>query len=207
MKIFSTLFLILCSILFSCNSKAVSSQEQQGDYVEHAEDVAGQPYSMNDPINEFGLLKEIEDSGYPFVSLTIEFTERKFSESFSMNLEDLKIDPKTLNSWKGKYVKFSYTSNISNSLLDINFNGEWLMESKGPEANQENKTIKGTLEGAEEETQGDLPGMVTISNSKESQKFEFFITKEMVNANGKTVEAVYSERVSNEIKSIEVSTN
>ena len=39
------------------------------------------------PIQEFGLLKSAEDSGYPMMTLQIEFPERNFSEYFALNLE------------------------------------------------------------------------------------------------------------------------
>ena len=43
--------------------------------------------SAQEEIREMGLLKSAEDSGYPFMTLQIEFPERGFEEYFSVNLQ------------------------------------------------------------------------------------------------------------------------
>lgn len=155
----------------------------------------------DDEIQEMGVLRSIEDSGYPFVNVTIEFVERKFSESFTINLEEVKnINMAILNKWKGKYVSFGYVSESSNALLDIKFRGKSLLGDEAVEVGPESKTITGILKGAKQATGGDVPDVISINGTT----FEFFITPEMVNANGKTVTAIYEERTENTIKRIKV---
>ena len=75
-------------------------------------------------IIEFGLLINVEDSGYPFYTLTIEFPERGFTEYFVLNLEEVhNIDQPTLSNSVGKYLLFEYTSEINNALLDLVIDG------------------------------------------------------------------------------------
>lgn len=154
-----------------------------------------------DEIQEMGVLRSVEDSEYPFVTVTVEFVERKFSESFTINLEEVKnINMAILNKWKGKYVSFGYVSESSNALLDIKFRGKSLLGDEAVEVGPESKTITGILKGAKQATGGDVPDVISINGTT----FEFFITPEMVNANGKTVTAIYEERTENTIKRIKV---
>jgi hypothetical protein len=69
-------------------------------------------YSADDDvIQEMGILKSVEDSSYPYATLVIEFPERKFSETFTINMEEVKNAPMaSLNKWIGRYVSFGYTS-------------------------------------------------------------------------------------------------
>jgi hypothetical protein len=154
-------------------------------------------------IQEFGLLKEAEDAGYPFAVLTIEFPERKFSESFTLNLEEVKgVDLNKIREWTGQYVSFRYTSEQENALLDVQQDGKSIVDPSGAIDVSKAKKIEGTLKGATQETPGDLPGTVSIVTPDGEHKFSFFVTKEMVDANGKAVVGFYDERTKNTIKSI-----
>lgn len=154
-------------------------------------------------IQEFGLLKEVEDAGYPFAVLTIEFPERKFSESFTLNLEEVKsVDLNKIREWTGQYVSFRYTSELENALLDVQQDGKSIVDPGGAIDVSKAKKIEGTLKGATEETPGDLPGTISIVTPDGEQKFSFFITKELVDANEKAVVGFYDERTKNTIKSI-----
>lgn len=159
-------------------------------------------------IKEHGLLKSVEDSGYPFFTLVIEFPERKFSETFGINLEAVKgVDVNTLNGAVGKYVSFEYDSEISNALLDLRMNGKSLFpESDASGINANTKTIEGILSNAAEETTGDVPGELYIKTEEEiTEKFPFFITADIVQANGKVVVGFYDQRTSNTITGFKVS--
>ena len=154
-----------------------------------------------DEIQEMGVLRSVEDSEYPFVTVTVEFVERKFSESFTINLEEVKnVNMAILNKWKGKYVSFGYISESSNALLDLKVKGKSIFEDDAVEIGPESKTITGILKGAKQVTGGDVPDVISINGIT----FEFFITPEMVKANGKTVTAIYEERTENTIKRIKV---
>lgn len=155
----------------------------------------------DDDIQENGVLRSVEDAGYPFAILTIEFTERKFSESFTINLEEVKTaNMSTLNNWVGKYVSFSYTSEIINDLVDLKYKGKSLMGDEKVEVGPDAKTITGVLKGAKQVTAGDIPDVISVN----AMTFEFFITPQMVKANGQTVTATYEEATENTIKKIKV---
>lgn len=162
-----------------------------------------------DEIREFGLLKEVEDSGYPILTLTIEFPERKITEYFTLNLEEVKskdAEPTILRNWTGKYLSFLYKSELQNALLDVRVNGKSITSDEKVDLNPEVKKIVGVLSGATEETPGDLPGTVSIT-SKDNVKldFDFFVTPQMVNANNTKVVGYYEERPANIITAIQLS--
>jgi hypothetical protein len=154
---------------------------------------------INDPITEHGLLQAVEDSGYPFVTLTIEFTERNFTEHFSLNLEEVKtVDINTLNSWLNHRVEFDYESEIANVLLDLKYNGKSVLPKSNRPPVSGAKGINGILSNAEHETEGDMPSEIYIQTEEEiTYKFPFFIDAEIVKLNGKKVFAYFQERTVN----------
>jgi hypothetical protein len=162
--------------------------------------------TKNQHIKEFGLLKNVEDSGYPFFTLTIEFPERGFTEYFSINVEEVKsVNAKTLSAAVGKYVSFEYNSTITNALLDLRLAGNSLLNEGEIGASEDTKTVTGILSNAAEATTGDTPGELYIVTEEEiTYKFPFFITPQIVTANGKTVVGYYEERTSNVITALQV---
>ncbi len=160
--------------------------------------------TMNIP--EMGLLKQVEDSGYPFAAITIEFPDRDFSESFTINLEEVKsVTFSDLNAHIGKYVKFTYDSEIAYALLDVFVDSRSVFGSELAPEGEGIKSIEGVLYGAEEVTAGDLPGEVSIMASDgENVYFKYFITPELVAVNEKKVTGFYEERTLNTITSIEL---
>ncbi len=164
------------------------------------------PMRTDDEINETGLLKEVEDNGYPFATLTIEFPERKFTEQFTINLGNVTtVTMDDLTKGIGHYVSFAYTSEISNALLDIQLDGESLLGDDAPTLQADTKQIMGKLKGANRETTGDEPGKIAITtDDNTTETFQYFVTKEMVAANGKVVVGYFEERTQNTIKSIKV---
>lgn len=162
------------------------------------------PAPVEDQISEMGLLKQVEDSEYPFVNLVIEFPERKFTENFLLNLEEVdNVNPEIIKKWVGKYVKFNYTSDIFNALLDIRLDGESLLGMSDGDLPEGTQKITGVLSGAAEATAGDLPDVIYIIDPHEgSVEFEFFITQEMTGAEGKIVEGFFDERTVNKIAAI-----
>ncbi len=197
-KITTALFLILCIACITYTSKATQSQNVLTTYSLTSFD--------DDAINERGLLKSVEDSGYPMATLTIEFPERNFTEHFIINLEAVKgVTMNNLNKWVGKYVTFSYTSDFANTLMDLRVNGKSIFNDNPIEITAETKKITGILKGAKAETSGDLPDKISIVSKDNNLTFDFFITQEVVSVNGKRVTGLYEERVENTIKSIKLS--
>ena len=185
-------------ILNSCNGQ--EKQTQQPASTEKQE------LNEGDALREFGLLKSADDSGYPFYTVEIEFPERKFSEVFTLNLEEIPdVDPGILAGWVGKYVSFEYTSEVINALLDVRQNGKSLLGVKPSELPKGLKKISGTLSGATNVTEGDLPSLLRIHDPEDqSLEFEFFITPELVEAEGTLVVGFYDQRTNNRITTIKM---
>jgi hypothetical protein len=184
--------------LNSCNGQ--EKQTQQPASTEKQE------INQGDALREFGLLKSADDSGYPFYTVEIEFPERKFSEVFTLNLEEIPdVDPGILAGWVGQYVSFEYTSEVINALLDVRQNGKSLLGMKPSELPKGLKKISGTLSGATNVTEGDLPSLLRIHDPEDqSLEFEFFITPELVEAEGTLVVGFYDQRTNNRITTIKM---
>lgn len=196
MKLSVLLLSISFTILNSC-----SGQEKQTQQPASTEK---QELNEGDALREFGLLKSADDSGYPFYTVEIEFPERKFSEVFTLNLEEIPdVDPGILAGWVGQYVSFEYTSEVINALLDVRQNGKSLLGVKPSELPKGLKKISGTLSGATNVTEGDLPSLLRIHDPEDqSLEFEFFITPELVEAEGTLVVGFYDQRTNNRITTI-----
>ena len=198
MKLHVLLLSISFAILNSCSGQ--EKQKQQPASTEKQE------INEGDALREFGLLKSADDSGYPFYTVEIEFPERKFSEVFTLNLEEIPdVDPGILAGWVGQYVSFEYTSEVINALLDVRQNGKSLLGVKPSELPKGLKKISGTLSGATNVTEGDLPSLLRIHDPEDqSLEFEFFITPELVEAEGTLVVGLYDQRVDNRITTIKM---
>jgi hypothetical protein len=119
-------FALLLSLCISCaanESKSATSETQSStDSTSQlaVKEPTGELSATDDGIKEMGILKEVEDSGYPIATLTIEFPERKFQEYFTINFEETKgADLQTIRKWVGRYVSFTYNSDLTNALLDV----------------------------------------------------------------------------------------
>jgi hypothetical protein len=193
MKINSLLLLAGFVMFIGCNG-----QEKQGQKLVTDEN---EQITTKNALREFGLLKSAEDSDYPFYTVEIEFPERKFSEVFTLNIEEIPdVDPGILAGWVGQYVSFEYTSEVINALLDVRQNGKSILGVKPSELPKGLRKISGTLSGATNVTEGDLPSLLRIHDPEDqSLEFEFFITPELVEAEGTLVVGFYDQRTENKI--------
>ncbi len=203
-----TPFLFAFVLVQSLACAPTESKSANANVVQTTSDTSTTPMTStpaSDAIPEIGLLKAVEDAGYPFATLTIEFPERKFTETFTLNLEEVKtINMGVLNKSIGRYVSFEYTSDLINALLDIQKDGKSLLGDQA-DLPEDVKKASGTLSGADKETAGDLPGTITITTADKTEiGFEFFVTKELVEANNTDVVVFYDERTSNKISAIKV---
>jgi hypothetical protein len=175
------------------------------DTTQYPENLEASSFPNGELVHETGLLKKYEDGGYPFATLTIEFPERKFEESFTLNLEEVKdIKPENLSISIGKYLDFSYVSKFENALMDIQNNGKSIFKTDAIPVTREMKSITGVLNGANEITGGDIPNKVSVSNTEQTVEFEYYVTEEMVKYNGKTITVFYEERTSNDLVEIKI---
>ena len=186
--------LLVVSLLFASNQRSLATPK-------------GHEALIDDPINEFGILKEVEDSGYPLATLHIEFPERKFSEYFTINLEEVKnVNMGLLQKWIGKYVAFTYNSNLTNALVDIQINGKSAINTETVEITKNTIKVVGVLKGSSKVTERDLPSTISITTANNQKLlFDYYITPEMVKINGRKVVVYYEEVVSNTITKIKLS--
>jgi hypothetical protein len=209
-------FYIACLMAFfcmatttACNNQATTtanSLAQTTDKPMLAKDISATKQMGNDPITERGVLTELEDGGYPFATLTIEFPERNFKEHFTINLEEVKsVNMATLNGWLGKHISFEYNSEVENALIDLKSNGKSVFPKGNRPPIAGAKAITGILSNAAEATQGDIPSELYIKTEEEiTEKFPFFITEDIVKLNGKTVVGYYQQRTKNTIVSMKL---
>ena len=76
-------FAVSCGNNVNKNKSNISNQKDTSQQIVNAN-------TNKADIIERGVVKQIEDSGYPFATVTIEFPERTFSESFIINIENVK---------------------------------------------------------------------------------------------------------------------
>lgn len=190
----------LCCMIISASC---TGQGKQGNKTTEGQ---GLPEPTGEQIRELGLLKQVEDSGYPFFALLIEFPERKFEESFLLDLSEVtNLDPGSLSKAVGKYVNFLYTSNINNVLLDVRQEGKSLLGNAPEDLPEGLERATGILTGAGTPTEGDLPTRISINDPHEfSLEFDVFVTPEMAEAEGNIVEVFFEKRTENKIVAIKV---
>ncbi len=204
----------LFALLFSSLACASSSSQNQNatdttavaDTTVYPANLEADSFPDGEPVHETGVLKSVEDSGYPFFTLEIEFPDLKTTETFSLNITEIEgLDTKKLNLAKGKKIDFTFIVNVTNSLLDLREKNNTIFHENEVLLTPETKKITGTLSGADQTTEGDLPGKVKITaQDGKSVDFEYFITPEMVKYNNKTLTAFYEERAQNIIRELQV---
>lgn len=154
-------------------------------------------------IVDFGVVRELEDAGYPFYSVTIEFERSGAVVAMNLNLEETGVDVNRLMESKGGFVKVVYRSELENSLVDLHSKGKSVFGKYAMESTEGYQSVVGILTGADEPTPGDLPGSITVTpKDGEAVDFDYFVDDAIVAENGKEVEAFYGVRVRNEIQAI-----
>ncbi len=192
--------LLLLALGASCTGQKPSNDKTKTETSEEL----GEP--TGDEVREFGKIKKAEDAGYPMFVLEIEFPERQYSETFLLNMEEHdNLDPAALSNHVGKYAAFFYTSESKDALLDVTLDGKSLVGVSEGDLPEGLSKITGILNCSADDMGGDLPGSLSITTADEiSVKFEFFLTQEMVDANGKKVEAYFEPRTENKITKIQL---
>ncbi|NNC87081.1 MAG: hypothetical protein HKN82_01335 [Akkermansiaceae bacterium] len=161
----------------------------------HAPD-PGTREPTEEELHEFGVVRKVEDAGYPMLAVDMIFGKGRVEGDFLLNAEAVGVTEADLKAIEnGKAVQFYYTADEQNSLQDIRVGGKSLLGEYAPKLHPEWKKITGTLRGAGEETAGDLPDEITVtSGDGATLVFETFIDPAMVAANGKTVTVYYEPR-------------
>lgn len=158
---------------------------------------------IDESISDIGILNSIDDSGYPFFYLTIEFPKIDYTTTFDFNAEEGIMDLETLHGQIEKYISFSYTTEDETRVMDIRVDGKTLYGEYTPESLEGLESFTGVLSGADEPTPGDLPSTISVTSSNgASMNFEEFIEEGVVAANGQEVTAYYYIMSKNKIVSI-----
>lgn len=205
-----SIFLILLAMsLFACQLENKNSNgdtnkketetaiEVQDETVNNQEEQVTEADPFREPsddeIREYGIIKEIEDGVYPIFNITVEFPKREMEHTFILNHGALTGFDGDLFTLKGKYISFYYLEDWENDLMDIFENGKTLLGEYTPDLDPEWKSITGILSGAENETQSDLPSIISVTDIDGNKlDFKFYIDETMVKANGKEVQAYFS---------------
>lgn len=160
--------------------------------------------ASSERLTELGRVTAVEDGGYPFFVLRIEFPERGFEEQFLLDAATVPgADPASLAGLQGRYARFEYTSELRPTLLELRLEGRSLTgaEHSGPPAGARRQV--GVLGGASEPTAGDRPSRIRVHDPEgASIEFEYFVTPAIAAAEGSIVEAWFEERTVNRIVSI-----
>lgn len=156
-------------------------------------------------LHEYGLIQSVEDGPYPMYSLMIEFPERGFSQSFSLNAADVDVDQQELAQSAGHYADIEYTSALAPNLFAMTLAGQSVLDAPAARLPAKTYRITGRLSGAGEVTGSDLPGTITVTAEDGAKvDFAYFVPPEMVAANGQTVTAIYTLDTDNWIVSIDI---
>lgn len=142
-----------------------------------------------------GLVKVVDDIGFPLFYVELEPGSGQRPNTFILNIDEAQIEHDAAWHLPGKTIRFSYTVTEEPFLMDMLMKGQTLLGQYAPKHDSTWKEITGTLGDATEETPGDLPSHITITDTKNSTiRFEYFVTQEFVEANNKTVSAYYEYR-------------
>lgn len=140
-----------------------------------------------------GQVVRVEDGGYPRFTVTMRPDGAAEELLLSLNAEAATLGELTPEGFTGKKAEVSYTVTERPQLLDIKRGGQSLLPpvEEQPAADTP-LTVSGVLSGAEAVTAGDLPDEITVTDAAgKATVFEYFITPEIVAANGGPVEATY----------------
>ncbi|MDW3194910.1 MAG: hypothetical protein R8G66_21235 [Cytophagales bacterium] len=157
----------------------------------------------DDELNEFGVITEMQDAGYPLYNVTISFPERGSSSNFSLNAEQAALSHEA-SAYLEQYATIYYESEESTEVLDIIFNGQFLLGEYAPEDHEGLESFTGIIRGATR-TSGDLPSSLKIEGEEGTLEFEYFVDNETVTANDQQVTVYYYTRYVDVITYLELS--
>jgi hypothetical protein len=186
---------------------AVYDKEGASLYFEDRSDVNSAPVPAEDEtdddlLTEYGILSSIEDGAYPFYAANMEFPKREMVIAFTLNIEDLQIEPAALMALEGQYVSIDYVSKLDKMVVEMELESGFLMGSENREQLRDYKIERGIMGGAEI-TMGDLPGSFYLEDAENNKVFfEEYITEEMMAGLGRDVIVYYQVRGQNIIKKI-----
>ncbi len=150
-------------------------------------------------------LKSVNEGAYPLASLHAELKDGK-SIDLTLNQEDPGYSGPKLQELKnsiGRKLQVTYSTSLDNNAMIIGLNNENILDGKPINPADTWDLVSGTLE-APAVSGGDLPDTFHIKKSDGTRlAFPFFITKEMVEANGIHVDVYYTKNETYTVRSIQ----
>ncbi|MBL0303397.1 MAG: hypothetical protein IPQ23_17135 [Cytophagaceae bacterium] len=97
-----TIIYVVVLLLGSMACATSSSQSQESadastvaDTTKYPSNLEADSFPNGEPVHESGVLRIVQDSGYPFFTLEIEFPELNTTEVYSLNMEEIEgLNPK-----------------------------------------------------------------------------------------------------------------
>ena len=152
------------------------------------------------------LLKKIEEGAFPLATIDGELSDgRKISFNFNQEDEAYKGPGlKDIIKNTGKHITVVYVTTMENSALHIVMNNRDILDGKAFKMDNTDEKTSGILMAAAI-TGSDLPDTFHIKKEDGSLvAFPYFITAEMVKANGKNVDVYYRKDEINTVKEIQL---
>ncbi|XWW46371.1 hypothetical protein JYG30_02610 [Fibrella sp. USSR17] len=196
-QVFLALLLVL--VFRPGNGQSVSSPTAEPPLL-----ATGSTTTNSDELSATGLLRQVQDTDYPYCTLHIDLAGRPTPGQFVINLNELPaIRLSTLTSLIGKPVSFQYTSKRSHTLLDIQINGRSLLTTDPAIVTASASKVTGVL-GVDGLTTGDEPNrlLITAPNGVITE-FRYYISSDLLEVNGTTVDAFYNTRTVHTIKALQ----
>jgi hypothetical protein len=148
-----------------------------------------------------GVVTQVEDGAYPQFTVTIQ-PESGAHVALYLNAESgADLNGQAPASFAGQSVIAYYTTAEDLALTDLRTAaGVALLPADGPAPATDALTITGALSGAGAVTASDLPDVITVTDADGiARNFEYYITPEIVAANGQQVTARYQPGERHEI--------
>lgn len=154
-----------------------------------------------------GTLVAAEDAGFPLFNLGISPPGASEPTVITWNSEgSTDVDGVSIDELVGKTVTVTYRTQPERNALRLVHAGTDLLyfpDDTVPELPSGAVTVSGVLSGAGAPTAGDLPDTLTLTTSDGRViTFEYFITPEMVVANGQMVDLTYVDGTRDEVIAI-----
>ena len=188
--------LTLC-VLAACQTNSTISNEDANPVVDDAKE--------NTELIDSGTVFQMEDVGYPMFALDLMSEENGKTHSFLLNIESINISHEEAYNLKDKKASITYVLKNEPLVMDIVYQETSIMGEYALPNTDDFERFSGTISGANEESQGDLPGEFSITSSDgESMTFEYYLDENLANLNGKEATVYYEFRDVSIVQSIKL---
>lgn len=152
---------------------------------------------------DLGTVVYVEDAGYPMFAIDIKSDTTGKTTAFLLNVEDVDMEHNDVYQLKDQKVEIHFTEKKDPFVMDIVHADTAILGNYAPANHNGFSSISGTLSGAEEPSQGDLPGDFSITASEnEKMQFEYYIDEQLSLINGQKATVYYEFRAVYSIKKI-----